>query len=422
MKRNINMVLTGLVIAIMATSCKKDKVPSIDDYPLNYTIPKIAVTNDIPVGAYVYDPSSTLIGDEVKWTRITEKYDVSTGKLGPYVQPELGRYELKPTAIGAQNLTKIVEWAKQAKIDFLITPAVKENGNVLFPGNLNTNDSLTVNMFAEHNFTLPSVGMGDMKYAISVDINNFSSGLSNNALLEAAAPTVINVNGQNITITREQRLYNFMKRISLYFKDQTYFNFQGRPVLVFIGADKLYTEDSKKVYDNIRSIIKAQTGKDVYIIARQPQWSPSARFEYFFNQGKADAVTMDNMCNVGGGATGWDRTYMLSRLINENFKINKDYLSKNFGIDFIPSVSASYTNYVNNSSPDYSSPTIRKNESDFRERCNVAKMNLGNNRMVIIESMNNWAWDSQIEPTKADYGDGYGTKYLDIVREEFKVK
>jgi hypothetical protein len=421
MKRNISMVLTGLTLALIATSCKKDKVPSIDDYPLNYEIPKIAVTNDIPVGAYVYDPASALIGDEVKWTRITEKYDVSTGKIGPYVQPELGRYEVKPTPVGAEKLKQIVEWAKMAKIDFLITPAVKENASALFPGNLNGNDSLTVNMFAEHNFSIPSIGMGDMKYAISVDIQNFSAGLLNTALLETAAPTVINVNGQNITITREQRLYNFLKRISMYFSDQTYYHHQGRPVLVFIGPDKLYTENSKKVYDNIRQVIKEQTGKDVYIIARQSQWTPSARFEYFFNQGKVDAVTMDNMCNVGGGATGWDRTYLLSRLINENYKLNKDYLSKNFGIDFVPSVSPAYTGYIN-ASGDYSSPTVRKKESDFRERCNVAKMNLGNNRMVLIESMNNWQWDSQIEPTKVDYGDGYGTKYLDIVREEFKVK
>jgi len=236
MKININIILTGLAITMMVISCKKDEVPSIDDYPLNYTIPKVAVTTNIPVGAYVYEPSSALQTDEVRWTRITEKYDVSLGKLGPYVTPELGRYDLKPTQIGATNMAKIVEWAKLARIDFLITPAVKENAGALFPGNLNGTDSLTVNMFAEHNFNLPSVGMGDMKYAISVDIQNFSAGLSNNALLETAAPTVINVNGQNITITREQRLYNFLKRISLYFIDGTYYHFQGRPVLVFIGC------------------------------------------------------------------------------------------------------------------------------------------------------------------------------------------
>ena len=421
MKRNIKISLMGLLVATMSISCKKDTGPSIDDYPLNYEIPKVPVTSDIPVGAYIYEPSGTLITDEIKWTRITEKYDVATGKLGPYVRPELGRYDLRPTEAGALNMAKIVEYAKTARIDFVISPPMKENAGAMFPNNLNGTDSLIVNMLAEHNFNLPSVNMGELKYAISVDINNFSAGLSNNLLLEAAPASVYNINGQNISVSREDRLYNFLKRISLYFKDETYYHFQGRPVLVFLGADRLYTEDSKKVYDNIRRVIKEQTGKDVYIIARQTQWTPSARFEYFFLRGRTDAVTMDNMCNVGAGATGWDRSYLLNRLINENFKLNKDYLSKN-GIDFIPSASPSYTLNINNATPEYNYPAIRKKESEFRERCNVAKMNLGNSRMVLIESLNNWQWDSQIEPTVADYGEGYGTKYLDIVRDEFKVK
>src|SRR5690606_24457483 len=123
---------------------------------------------------------------------------------------------------------------KMAKIDFLISPAVKENPNALFPNNLNKDDSLIVNMLAEHNFNLPSVNMGELKYAISVDINNFSAGLNNNLLLETAPAVIHNINGQNISISREERLYEYLKRISLYFKDQTYYHFQGRPVLVFL--------------------------------------------------------------------------------------------------------------------------------------------------------------------------------------------
>jgi hypothetical protein len=422
MKRYIKMSLVGLMAITTATSCKKDTGPSIEDYPLNYEIPKVPVTANIPVGAYLYEPSNPLVTDAVKWTRITESYNVSNGKIGPYVKPELDRYDLKATEAGAKNMARIVEWAKMAKIDFLISPALKEINNTLFPNNLNRDDSLTVNMLAEHNFLLPSVNMGDLKYAISVDVNNFGGGLSNNVLIENAPTTTYTINGISTVLTRVERLLNYMKRVSLYFKDETYYHFQGRPVLVFLGADRLYSADSKKLYDDIRNVIKEQTGKDVYIIARQPQWTPSARFEYFFMRGKADAISMDNMCNVGSGVTGWDRTYLLNRLINENYKLNKEYTSKNFGIDFIPSVSPSFTTYINNTSPDYTIPSVRKNENDFRERCNVAKMNLGSNRMVLIESMNNWNWDSQIEPTVADYGQGYGTKYLDIVREEFKVQ
>lgn len=417
MKFEIKVSLPVILCLALLSSCKKDTGPSVEDHPLNYTIPQVAATSDIPVGAYLYNTTSAF-NDIVHWTRINEPYDVNIGKLGPYLQPELGKYRLESSADGVYNMSKIVEWAKLAKIDFLITPAVKETTNSLYPGNMNSGDSLVVNQLGERPSIHGSVNMGTMKYAIAVDINNFSSGLSNNLLLEDAPK--ITISGQELT--REQRLYSYMKRISDYFKDATYYHTTGgRPVLIFTGADRLYTADSKRVYDNIRQTIKDNTGKDVYIIARQQQWTPSARFEYFFLNGLVDAVTMDNMCNVGGSM--WDRTYLLNRLINENFKFNKNYLDEKFGIDFIPSVSPSFSFYTaSGATPEYNYPIIYKKESDFRERCNVAKMNLGRNKMVLVESFNNWVYDSQIEPAVEDYGNGYGTKYLDIVRDEFKVK
>ena len=54
--------------------------------------------------------------------------------------------------------------------------------------------------------------------------------------------------------------------------------------------------------------------------------------------------------------------------------------------------------------------------------CNVAKMNLGTNPMVLIDSFNDWAFDSCIEPTDPSYGKGYGLLYLDMVKDQFKVK
>ncbi|RZF62142.1 hypothetical protein EWE74_04850 [Sphingobacterium corticibacterium] len=417
MKNNMK-VLVAAVFACVALmiSCKKENVPSIDDYPLNYTIEEIPVTSDIPVGAYLYTTASAF-EDQNHWPRIHDPYDPQNGKIGPYVEPELGQYKLEATDNGIYNMSKIVEWAKQAKIDFLITPPVKENPNVLYPGNMNGTDSLITNQLGEHPSLLGSVNMGELRYAIAVDIGNFSSGLNNNALLENAAK--ITVSG--VELTREERLYNFMKRISDYFKDETYYRTNGRPVIVLSNPHQLYTADSKKVYDNIRSTIKEHTGDDVYIIAKQQQWSPSARYTYFFLNGMVDAVTMDNMCNVGGGM--WERTYMLSQLINENFKFNKDYINQHFGIDFVPSASPSFSQYTNSGATvDYNIPPIYKDEAAFRERCNVAKMNLGRTPMVLIESFNDWVKDSQIEPAWEDYGNGYGTKYLDIVRDEFKVK
>ena len=79
----------------------------------------------------------------------------------------------------------------------------------------------------------------------------------------------------------------------------------------------------------------------------------------------------------------------------------------------MPSVSPSFNYYVVNGS--YNSPIVEKDPDEFRKRCNVAKMNLGKTPLVFVESLNNWQYESQVEPAKS-----YGTTYLDIIKEQFK--
>jgi hypothetical protein len=179
----------------------------------------------------------------------------------------------------------------------------------------------------------------------------------------------------------------------------------------------VYSSDSHKLYEGIREAIRKHSGKEVYLIAQQEQWTPPARFHYFHLQGKVDAITVRNMCNVGGG--NWERTYMLPQMMNENLKYNREYVLATYGIDFVPPVSTSY-NYYPLSATAYGEPQVPKNPDEFKKYCNVAKMNLGNNPMVIVDAFNNWETDSAIEPTVEGYGTGYGTLYLKLVKEQFK--
>ena len=110
---------------------------------------------------------------------------------------------------------------------------------------------------------------------------------------------------------------------------------------------------------------------------------------------------MDNMYNQ----TDWFRPTCYPQCIDQNFKYNREYEWANYGVDFVPSF-----------------PVVFKDEDMFRKMCNVAKMNLGKRPMVIIDSFNRWNVDQAIEPTDPNYGNGYGMKYLNIVKEEFKVK
>ncbi|MDR0413478.1 MAG: glycoside hydrolase family 99-like domain-containing protein [Dysgonamonadaceae bacterium] len=412
MKSKYNIIL--LLLSGLLAACTEESGPNIDDYPLNYPIEEIPVQSDIPVGIYLYNPTSAL-SNEAVWTRLTEPHDEAAGKVGPNIEPVLGQYSLGVDETGAQNLQTLFDWCKDARIDFMVTPGFKEHANALYPNNANFNDTAFVRLVSGKNVDY-ALDLGTMKYAVLMDLNTFCSGLSNNVLLEDAETRdyrYLDPEGvqRDTTLTREERLYSFFRRASDFFKDDTYFHLNGCPVLVLANPERLFTSDSKRVYDGIRATIKAHTGKDVYLIARQTQWTPPARFHYFFLSGGVDAVTMDNMCNIGAGY--YERLYWLNQFINENIKYNREYIAANYGIDFMPSVSPSYNIYVNNGS--YNSPIVAKDPGEFRKRCNVAKMNLGRTPLVFVESLNNWQFESAVEPANT-----YGTTYLDIIREQFK--
>ena len=74
MKVNRILIYSLLLAGITITSCKDDN-PSIDDYWLNYEIEEVKVTQDIPVGVYLYNPQNALETNVDQWTRITEEQD-----------------------------------------------------------------------------------------------------------------------------------------------------------------------------------------------------------------------------------------------------------------------------------------------------------------------------------------------------------
>jgi hypothetical protein len=286
------------------------------------------------------------------------------------------------------------------------------------------------------NDTLPTIDLKGMKFALMLNMDGFCSGLSNNSLLEQQDSTHIvetelvdpekeleegeipeTVTVLDTTVSRLNQLYAFYERISDYFSDPGYYYTDGKPVVIIRNPERVYTEDSQKLYSDIREAVRKHSGKEIYLIAQQEQWTPPARFHYFHLLGKVDAVTVRNMCNVGGG--NWERTYVLPQMMNENLKYNRQYLAANYGVDFIPPVSTSYNYYPLNANA-YGEPQVPKNPDEFKKYCSVAKMNLGSNRMVIVDSFNNWETNSTIEPTDEAYGTGYGTLYLKLVREQFK--
>ena len=52
----------------------------------------------------------------------------------------------------------------------------------------------------------------------------------------------------------------------------------------------------------------------------------------------------------------------------------------------------------------------------FRANCNVARRVAGTNKIVLVDSFNDWNRGTQLESATS-----YGEQYLQILREEFKT-
>jgi hypothetical protein len=406
------------ICASMIPACSVDEGPSVDDHFLNYEIEDIPLTADCPVGAFYYFYGSGV--DQAAYGRLTEQPNekASPARVGPYVLPVLGRYSNNsPSEATIEVIQQHIDWCIEGGIDFLILQECNEVGTKLYPNNLDTTVYYLATGKTGSDRKPAAVSEGtvvnwkSLKYAMSVSMNGINSGLAYNALLEDAAPTVI----EGESRTRIDRFNDFFKRISDFFSDPNYYRVNGKPLVILANnAKNVYTADSRKLYDDMRAYVKEHCGEDIFLVARQDNWSPPARFEHFFVNGHVDAVTHLNMYDQGT----YDRSYWYPQLIDQNWNYSKDFFMANWGIDYIPTISPSCNEYVN--SGVYNRPIVYKSESGFKTHCNVAKKNLGQTRIVFVESFNYWQKDTAIEPTDPEYGNGYGMTYLNIIKERFK--
>lgn len=432
MKRNnIHLYFSAIALAAGFAACTQDDGPKAEDSFLNYEIPDIPVTENCIVGAYYYDLGADGLND-AQWERLTGLvFDHAQSLYSPGLKPVVGNFKHHNTdytnAAYLDEEVKVfqqeVDWAVEAGLDFIVLPSIGEDVNKLYPNNLSGNSLKFIDLFTGRLGTdsLPAnqsagshVDLKGLKYVLMMDAGSINSGLKEKPL-EDIEPTVI----EGDTVSRLQRYYDDIKRISDYFSDENYYTVDGKPMIIIRSAHETYVKDTKAMYDGMRKYIKDYTGKDMYIIAQQPSWTPAARFQMTFGDGEVDAVTIRNEAGMYS-QTDRNRTLMYPQMIDQNWKLNKDFFMGTWGEDFIPVVSPAYDRWID-SGGNYDHYVVQRDEQTFNTYCNVAKMNLGTRRMVIIDSFNNWKYDTAIEPADPEYGKGYGTKYLELVRGAFKV-
>jgi len=137
-------------------------------------------------------------------------------------------------------------------------------------------------------------------------------------------------------------------------------------------------------------------------------------------EGCVDAVASRNMYDQ----SEMSRSYMYPQMIDQNWKYNRETALPAFGdgsMEFVPCVGPAWNKLVQDGRGSIgNTPIVKKDAATYRTMCNVAKMNAGRNRLILIDSYNKYNFDSFIEPTVEGYGNGYGRTYLDITRQQFK--
>jgi hypothetical protein len=432
-----NKTVALAVSMLVFGACAKDDGPSVDDNFLNFDIPTVAVTEEFPVGVFYIDPGSGG-QDGARYNRLTEVYDLEGRKLGPYVEPQLGNYKIDRNQ---DNLTdemvavvqQHVDWCINGGVDFLILPALKADPNKLAPdcdngdgrfyevvrgvyssakkGSGKKVDMKSLKFVATMNIEDPLTKERDILNADGTKTGEKRKNLAYNVLLEDNDPYISYINGKAYTCSDMFR--EFFKSIAKYFADEHYFRVNGKPMVVLQNPHKLFTKDCKVFYQAMRQAIKEATGEDVYLVAQQGEWTPPARFDAFY-KGAVDAVTHRNMYNQGE----WDRSLFYPQAIYLNWEYSREYFRDVWsGTDFIPTGAVAFYPYVDNSNLD--KPIVPFDGQTFRTMCNVMKSQAGTNRIVFIDSFNQFQYSNFLEPTRTDYGNGLGTLFLDIVKEQF---
>ena len=340
-------------------SCTEDAVVTDDDNILNYEVPFEPIISDYLVGA--------------QYTRFVRRNNVPE-------EPSIGIYNgnVADPLVYEQHVNQ----ANTAGIDFFIFRFRSANNS-----NANNQDVTYINDLQT------ASNSQNVNFALSYNFANM--GLNNNRRIEDAGLV--------------QRFIDDFKLMIPFFNQPNYMKVDEKNIVYIFNSHVLHSNDNAALYQSMRDELSAM-GVELYLIGMQNQWTPTLRFDFRFVNG-VDAVTHSPYAIVN--QNDYDRFTYFHRIVNLAWEYHKDtWLSYN--IEYIPTIAPSVNlKIINSGSPTY---VIDKNEDWFRAHCNVARRAVGTNKIVLLDSFNDWNKGTQLESA-----DTYQNEYLNILREEFKV-
>lgn len=352
-------------VLFFATACSKEDGPSADDNFLNYEIPEVPVTENYTVGAFYYDIPN--FNANVKEVPVLGKYNMPNGVVSPAV------------------MTQHLAYATKAGLDYFIFSFRSPNRDA----NNYKRDSAIVQSY------LDVAGEGSAKFALAYNFQNNTYGISATSPLENDG-------------VKLRQFYNDFEKIAYLLGNDKYMQVNGKYLLYIQNAQNVFSNINPAIYDTLRQRMDA-LGFELYIAGMQDRWTPPARYSFRYKD-CVDAIYHQNF-----RPDGYDRFYLLPQLIDQNWKYSKQYYADNWNIDYIPDVFPAYSWLIQ--TPTSLNPNVTREDNGeiYRKMCNVAKMNAGTTRLILIDAFNKWDEDLQIEPAES-----YGELYLDITRTQFK--
>ncbi|WP_295116892.1 glycoside hydrolase family 99-like domain-containing protein [uncultured Chitinophaga sp.] len=363
MKKLINILIIAALF--LSTGCSKDEGPKAEDHFLNYDIPEVPVTESYTTGAFYYEVGT--FNPNIKENPLAGKYTMVNGVVPPAL------------------MNKHLEYAAKAGLNYLVfsfRSASRDN-------NAFRRDSAIIQSY------LDVVGEQPVNFALAYNFQSGTYGLSATAPLE------------NDAVKLEQ-FYKDFERVAYLFASPKYMQHSGKRLLYIQNAQNLFSNNNPAVYTTLRQRLAA-LGFELYIVGMQDRWTPPARYVFRY-KGCVDAIYHQNF-----RPDGYDRFYLLPQMMDQNWKYSKKYFADSLKVDYVPNVFPAYNYLIQ--TPTSLNPNITRSDNGemYKQLCNVAKMNAGNNRLILIDAFNKWDEDLQIEPAES-----YGELYLDITRTQFK--
>lgn len=347
-----------LIILIISFSCTEDDI-AVEDNFLNYDIPIVPITSNYTVGA--------------QYSRFIRRSTVPE-------EPTIGVYNANVSDPVVYE--EHVKQAQTAGIDFFIFQFRSANNQ-----NQNNQDTAFINELQA------APNAADVNFALSYNFGNM--GLNNNNRIESKGLV--------------QRFIDDFKLMIPFFDQTNYMKVDGKNVVYLLNSHNLHSDDNAALYQQMR-VELSDLGVELYLIGMQNEWTPTLRYDFRFVNG-VDAVTHTTYAAVN--INFYDRIINFHKFMDQAWLYHKETFEK-YNIEYIPTISPSINLKIVNGGSNIQ--VYDKDESWFRANCNVARRAAGTNRIILVDSFNDWNRGTQLESATS-----YGEQYLQILREEFKT-